>query len=384
MNTKLPEGARIIGLDLAKKSFVGCILSGEGFVNRQIFHGTMSQDETGWQQINRKIKLNDLVLMEAGTATFSLARYLFSHSDASQVVVLNPGMLRIIWMSQKKNDKADATKIACIARDMAEEAWPTVTVPSEEEQAERSTVSSYVFITKQETQVVNRLYALFNSLGFPEIKRSVVRDNPELRRIVAEKLLTHYPKALQEAHLMFDQLDLIQLQREIRLENLREICLDHPKEALSWFSLPGIGLINAATLVAFIGNGSRFSNGHQLLNYAGLVPKQDQSGPVDKKLGISKQGNRVIRRNIVQGAWTVSTSMKPTCPITKYAYRKKAEGKTRQKVAIAVANKMLRTGLALLHSGKLYSPMIADGRDKLKAKLRYYKTEALMNFIPQD
>lgn len=145
MNTKLPEGARIIGLDLAKKSFVGCILSGEGFVKKQIFHGTMNQDETGWQRLTYRIKADDLVLMEAGTSTFSLARFLDSHT-AARVIVLNPGMLRVIWMSQKKNDKADATKIACIARDMAEEAWPTVPVPTEDEQAERSSITSYVFI----------------------------------------------------------------------------------------------------------------------------------------------------------------------------------------------------------------------------------------------
>lgn len=104
---------------------------------------------------------------------------------------------------------------------------------------------------------------------------------------------------------------------------------------------------------------------------------------MDKHLGIHKRGNTAIRRNIVQGAWIVSM-MKPSCPITKYAYRKKKEGMIRQKVAIAVANKMLRTGLALLHSGKLYSPMIADGFTKLEAKLRSYKTETLMNHIYQD
>ena len=358
MNTKLPEGARIIGLDLAKKSFVGCILSGEGFVKKQIFHGTMNQDETGWQRLTYRIKADDLVLMEAGTSTFSLARFLDSHT-------------------------ADATKIACIARDMAEEAWPTVPVPTEDEQAERSSITSYVFIKKQETQIINRLYALFNSLGYPEISQAVLKDDQNARRDLAEQLIGTHPKALQEAHLLFDQLDLVQLQVEVRVQHLRDICIAHPQAALAWFSIPGIGIINAATLVAYVGDGSRFSNPHQLLNYAGLIPKQDQSGSVDKHLGIHKRGNNAIRRNIVQGAWIVSM-MKPSCPITKYAYRKKKEGMIRQKVAIAVANKMLRTGLALLHSGKLYSPMIADGFTKLEAKLRSYKTETLMNHIYQD
>jgi hypothetical protein len=63
-------------------------------------------------------------------------------------------------MSQKKNDKSDAAKITCIARDMPEEAWPRVSVPTVQEQAERASITSYVFFKQEETQLTNRLYAL--------------------------------------------------------------------------------------------------------------------------------------------------------------------------------------------------------------------------------
>ncbi len=383
MNMNMPEGSRLIGLDLAKKSFVGCILSGEGFLQKRMFSGKMTQDEEGWKHIQNQVKDDDLVLMEAGTSSFSLARYLIAHSAAQRIIVLNPGMLRVIWMSQRKNDKSDATKIACIARDMAEEAWPTVPIPTEQEQAERSMINSYGFIKKQETQLVNRLYGLYNSLGYPEIKRTILRDDPEGRRPLANQLLSNHRLALYDAEMMMDQLDLVQMQVEARLQNLRMICLAYQGPALSWLSIPGIGLINAATLVAYVGDGSRFSNPHQLLNYAGLIPKQDQSGELDKHLGITKRGNRAIRRNIVQGAWVVMNQV-PACPITKYAYRKKKEGKQKQKVAVAVANKMLRIGFSLLRSGELYRPMMENGDKKLKEKLRTYKLQALMKTVLND
>lgn len=383
MKINIPEVSRLIGLDLAKKSFVGCILSGEGFVQKQMFSGKMTQDEEGWKYIQSRIKTDDLVLMEAGTSSFSLARYLIAHSAAQRVVVLNPGMLRVIWMSQRKNDKSDAVKIACIARDMAMEAWPTIPIPTEQEQAERSIINSYVFVKKQETQLVNRLYGLFNSLGYPEIKRDVLRGDPEGRRLLARQLISKHLLSLHDAEMMMDQLDLVQLHVEARVESLRMICLAHPKQALSWLSIPGIGLVNAATLIAYVGDGSRFSNPHQLLNYAGLVPKQDQSGESDKHLGITKRGNRAIRRNIVQGAWVVTT-LEPNCPITKYAYRKKKEGKQKQKVTVAVANKMLRIGFSLLESGELYRPMMENGIGKLKEKLRKYKLQALMKTVLAD
>jgi len=383
MNTHLPVGSRIIGLDLSKKSFTGCILSDVGFVKKQFFSGKMTQDEKGWYALRSRIEPDDLVLMEAGTSSFTLARYLKRSSPANEVIVLNPGMLRVIWMSQKKNDKSDAAKIACIAGDMQKEAWPTVTVPTEEEQGERSNITLYVFCKQEETQSINKLYALYNSLGFPEISRKILKALPDERYALARKLLSSSPSALDAAVLLMEQLDLIQFHITVQLDKLRQICLDHPKQALSWFSIPGIGLINAATLIAYIGDGSRFSNPHQLLNYAGLIPRQDQSGSVDKHLGITHRGNAYIRRNIVQGGWRVS-QMKPVCPLTKFAYRKKKEGKEKQKVAIAVANKMLRTGLALLHSGELYHPMIKEGYEKLETKLRSYKLQALMKSVVEN
>lgn len=380
MNRNLPEGSRIIGLDLSKKSFTGCILLGPGFVKKQFFSGKMTQDEKGWELLCSRIHQGDLVLMEAGTSSFTLARYLQRRSVAGEVIVLNPGMLRVIWMSQQKNDKADAAKIACIARDMPETAWPVVPIPTEQEQAERSSITLYVFFKREETQLINRLYALYNALGYPEISRAVLREHPEGRYVLARELLSDCPSALQGAVLMNEQLELTQHHITVKLEDLRNICLAHPKQALSWFSIPGIGLINAATLIAYVGDGSRFSNPHQLLNYAGLVPKQDQSGSVDKHLGISHRGNAYIRRNIVQGGWCLS-QMKPECPLTKFAYRKKKEGKQKQKIAIAVANKMLRTGLSMLHSGELYHPMIQEGYAKLEAKLRGYRVQALIHSL---
>ena len=58
-------------------------------------------------------------------------------------------------------------KLACIGRDMRKEAWPVVSVPSEEEQTERSAVTFHVFLKEDETAKFNRFFALFNSVGYP-------------------------------------------------------------------------------------------------------------------------------------------------------------------------------------------------------------------------
>jgi transposase len=375
--------SRIIGLDLSKATFKGCILSGEGFTRRENFSGEMKRDESGYMLIRDRIHENDIVLMEAGSSTFNLARYLLKESDAVDVVVLNPANLRIIWDSQKKNDKADAMKIACIARDMRPEAWPRVTVPSEQEQSERSVIMHWVFLRKQETQLLNRFFALFNSLGYPEIDEARLKKESEFREETINNLLAFNELAFTDALMLHDQISLLQSQLAFMEDRLRAICVNHPKEALAWLSVPGVGLVNAATLIAYIGDGSRFSKPDQLLNYAGMVPRQSQSGTVDLKGRITKRGCTAIRRNVVQGAQVVM-QLPPTCDLTRFAYRKKKECPFNGKVAVAVANRMLRTGLSLLHHNQLYRPMIENGYDRLTRKLTANKLKALVDHLPSN
>ena len=298
-------------------------------------------------------------------------------------MVLNPANLRIIWDSQKKNDKADAMKIACIARDMRPEAWPRVAVPSEQEQSERAVITHWVFLRRQETMLLNRFFALFNSLGFPEIDKGRMRSSADFRVQTVNDLLSFNELSFTDALMLEQQISIVQNQLGLMEDRLRAICLNHPRQALSWLSIPGIGLINAATLIAYINDGSRFSRPDQLLNYAGMVPKQNQSGTVDVKGRITKRGCTAIRRSIVQGAQVVMMQP-PTCDLTRYAYRRKKECPFNGKVAVAVANRMLRTGLALLHHDDLYRPMIENGFDRLRRKLAEYKLQALAAYLTRN
>lgn len=113
----------IIGLDLSKQTYSGCRLAGEGYAKRHNFTGKMTKEADGYARLLDEIDDGDLVIMEAGSSSFNLARFLINSTNA-EVVVLNPAQLRLIWDSQRKTDKADAMKLACIGRDMRREAWP--------------------------------------------------------------------------------------------------------------------------------------------------------------------------------------------------------------------------------------------------------------------
>jgi transposase len=68
-------------------------------------------------------------------------------------------------------------------------------------------------------------------------------------------------------------------------------------------SLRGVALLNAATLVAELGELQRFATAAQLMSYLGLVPSEDTSSDERKQGGITKMGNGIARRALIEAAW---------------------------------------------------------------------------------
>ncbi len=70
-------------------------------------------------------------------------------------------------------------------------------------------------------------------------------------------------------------------------------------------TIPGIGSINATALVAAVGDGQAFKRGRDMAAWLGLIPRQQTTGGRPRLLGISKRGNRYLRKNLIHGARAV-------------------------------------------------------------------------------
>jgi transposase len=94
-----------------------------------------------------------------------------------------------------------------------------------------------------------------------------------------------------------------------RLQRLEQELQDHVKtwrlqpvvEALQ--ALRGVQFIVAVTLVAELGDLTRFDNPRQLMSYLGLTPSEYSSGERRRQGTITKAGNTHARRALVEGAW---------------------------------------------------------------------------------
>jgi transposase len=67
-------------------------------------------------------------------------------------------------------------------------------------------------------------------------------------------------------------------------------------------TIPGIGVMNATALLAAIGNGQTFARGRDLAAWLGLVPRQVTTGGKPRLVGITKRGNKYLRKLLIHGA----------------------------------------------------------------------------------
>ena len=118
--------------------------------------------------------------------------------------------------------------------------------------------------------------------------------------------------------------------------------------------IPGVGRVTAEAIVTAIDDAKRFQSGRQVSAYAGLVPRQYQSGETDRRGRITKRGSRLLRTLLVECAWC-SLKYNPWARIT---YERIHGGKKvrRKKAAVALAREILVVACAMLRDSSEYDP----------------------------
>jgi transposase len=119
-------------------------------------------------------------------------------------------------------------------------------------------------------------------------------------------------------------------------------------------SIPGIGVLNATALAAAVGTAASFERGRDLAAWLGLVPRQLTTGGKPRLLGISKRGNKYLRKLLVHGARAALPSLSAgTTPLGTWL-RGLQERAHKNTVIVALANKLARIVWAVLRHGDVY------------------------------
>jgi transposase len=118
--------------------------------------------------------------------------------------------------------------------------------------------------------------------------------------------------------------------------------------------IPGVGPLVSTATVAAIGNGAAFRKGREFAAWLGLIPRQHSTGGKARLLGISKRGNIYLRCLFIHGARAVLLRVKyDTGRLGQWAHQLELRA-PRNKVIVAVANKLARIAWAVLAKGQDY------------------------------
>lgn len=162
----------------------------------------------------------------------------------------------------------------------------------------------------------------------------------EMRKQTKQRLQAHNLKATAISTPLTDYFSPVTTMLTTTIKSIEKEMRQHEQENQELLrSIPGIGDIAAASLVAFVGNVYRFETPEKLVAYIGLDPRVYESGTSVKGKGyISKRGNKYLRHILFNAAFTAMRCN----PIFKSYYDKKiSEGKHHTSIICALERKLV-------------------------------------------
>ena len=157
-----------------------------------------------------------------------------------------------------------------------------------------------------------------------------------------------------------EEIELARRHRDECQKKMDELCKEwFPKQYANLQTIPGVKARAATAIIAELGTDmSSFEDAAHLVSWAGLRPRNDESAGRIKARGIT-HGNKYLRQTIIECAWGASRTR--DCFYAKFSYHQTVvRRKSRMKVLVAIARKMLTAIWFILHDGVAYRDFERD------------------------
>lgn len=295
----MEEITTFVGMDVHKKTIAVATVEGRASADVRFF-GTIANTPEAIRSMLRKLGKGGQRLhltYEAGPLGYNL--YRLSTGLGHRCDVVAPSLIPRKAGDKIKTDRRDAMMLAQLLRaGQLTEVW----VPDEAHEAMRDLVRMRAQAMKDLRKTRQQLHSFLLRHGRVFAGNHWTKAH---RRWLAEQKFAHPAQ-----HLVMEEL-------LARIERAEELC-DRLKKAIveivpQWTLAPvvaavqalrGVSVLVAATVVAEVGNFSRFESPRQLMAYLGLNPSEHSSGATIKRGPITKTGNSLARTCLVEAAWT--------------------------------------------------------------------------------
>jgi len=386
----------IIGIDIGKNHHEASIVSPEGKqIGRSLrFATTHKGADSLMRFIFKNIGNSPCVFGMEATGHYWYPIYSFLKAKGYTIYVINliqSDSLRKMYIRQTKNDSIDSFLIAEVIRFGQ---FGTTSMADENILAMRQLCRYRDSVISSRTEIKLRIGTIMEQI-FPEYEKQFsslwvstsmgilekyltpenIENTPidELFEIIKDKSHNRLTKAkaisIKEAAADTFGIKIAQDAFSFQLKQLidRMNFLDKQIEALDieimkyyeqfdcyLHTIPGIGIIGAATILAEIGDISRFKNSSALVAFAGIDPTVRQSGEFNSTHNhMSKRGSPYLRHAIFLAATTCSFH---NSPLNAYYKKKRDQGKHHLTATGAVARKLTTIIYAVLRDSKPYEP----------------------------
>jgi transposase len=276
---------------------------------------------------------------------------------------------------KRKTDRDDALRLAQL---YVLDQLPTVTLPPSPIRQWRSLIAVRQALVGRRVAVQNRIRALFVGQGLAAPRGAKAWSEAGVAALAS------YTKPLGEcgvdelwrgllelALTEYRQTSELVAQAETRLNTLGKA--NAAVQLLQ--TAPGMGPRTAETIAAYLHDAARFTNGKQVSAYSGLVPRQHQSGEMDRRGRITRRGPALLRKLLVECAWCM---LRYNGWARGIYQRLTGGGQRRKKQAIvAVARKILVRCWAMLRDKKAWHDPQAGPKAALPPSKQKRQAEAL-------
>ena len=386
----------IVGIDIGKNHHEASIVSPEGKqIGRSLrFATTHKGADSLMSFIFKNIGNSPCVFGMEATGHYWYPIYSFLKAKGYTICVINPiqsDSLRKMYIRQTKNDSIDSFFITEVIRFGQ---FGTTSMADEYILAMRQLCRYRDSVISSRTEIKLRIGTIMEQI-FPEYEKQFsslwlstsmgilekyltpenIENAPidELFEIIKDKSHNRLTKAkaisIKEAAADTFGIKIAQDAFSFQLKQLIDRMNFHDKqiealdiEIMKYYeqfdcylhTIPGIGIIGAATILAEIGDISRFKNSSALVAFAGIDPTVRQSGEFNSTHNhMSKRGSPYLRHAIFLAATTCSFH---NSPLNAYYKKKRDQGKHHLTATGAVTRKLTTVIYAVLRDSKPYEP----------------------------
>ena len=309
------------GIDVGKTDLHVTLLQGEKIAKKSV-----SNNSGGFEQLlkwlrNRKADEVHVCLEATGSYGIGIAEFLYDNH--LKVSVVNPGQIKAFGRSELVRTKTDEVDAGIIARFCRANRPPAWSPPPQQIRALRALIRRRETLVDMITAEKNRLEAANISEVQRSIELIVAQLQAELERLESD---------------INDHVD--------RHPDLREH-IDRLDE------IPGFGSLTAMKVFAETNGFAAGRTPREIVAFAGLNPRQYQSGSIQRRAGISKIGNADLRKALFYAALAAKNHSDYFRPFVE---RLRKQGKPPKVIVTALMRKLLVLAFTISKAGSHFDP----------------------------